>query len=193
VAGVVVAVLLVGGGVVLATRGDSKNTSVSAGGAPAGAGAAGADFAGRYNVTFTVTKTKTGAEFVTIAPADGTVTSGQILLVTCNADGCSLEFDASSPPRPEGQAFGFPHPVRGDANHLTGQLLSEPQGGQCQTLNAVILSADITLQRDAAGAITGFTGTNDITHRDALFQDNGNGNTCATYDVTYSLVGTKVP
>ncbi|MEY2460438.1 MAG: hypothetical protein QOG30_2268, partial [Acidimicrobiaceae bacterium] len=193
-AGVVVAVLLVGGGVVLATRGDSKKTSVSAGGTPAGAPAAtGADFAGKYNVTFTVTKTKTGADFVTIAPADGTVISGQILLVTCNADGCSMEFDTSSPPRPEGQAFGFPHPVTGDANHLAGRLLSEPQGGQCQTLNAVVLSADITLQRDAAGAITGFSGTNDITHRDALFQDNGNGNTCATYDVTYSLVGTRVP
>jgi hypothetical protein len=191
---VVVAVLLVGGGVVLATRGDSKKTSVSAGGTPAGAPAAtGTDFAGKYNVTFTVTKTKTGADFVTIAPADGTVISGQILLVTCNADGCSMEFDTSSPPRPEGQAFGFPHPVTGDANHLAGRLLSEPQGGQCQTLNAVVLSADITLKRDAAGAITGFTGTNDITHRDALFQDNGNGNTCATYDVTYSLVGTRVP
>ena len=193
-AGVVVAVLAVGGVAVLATQGGSKKSNVSAGGAPSNAATpAAADFAGKYKVTFTVTNTKTGAAFVTIAPPNGTVIDGQIVAVTCNAEGCNLDFDASSPPRPEGQTFGFPTPMTGDANHLSGRMLNEPQGGNCQTLNAVIFTAEVTLQRDASRVITGFTGTNDITHRDALFQDNGGGNTCASYDVTYSLVGTKIP
>lgn len=189
-AGVVAAVVVVGA--VLATRGgnDKKNTTVAAGGQPA-AGPQVAQFAGKYSVTFTVTDVKLGAPFVTVAPAVGAAIPGQVLLVTCNGDSCSIDFDPSSPPRPEGQNFGFPE-LKGDANHLSGRLETDPGGGQCQTLNAVIFTADVTLQRNASGAITGFTGTNDVKHRDALFQDNGGGNTCATYDVSYSLVGTKI-
>lgn len=62
-----------------------------------------------------------------------------------------------------------------------------------RVLNAVFFIADVDLQRDAKGVITGFTGTNSITHRDAVFQDNGNNNVCATYDVSYSIVGAKTP
>jgi len=193
-AAVVAGVAVVAGGVVLATRGGDKKSSVSAAGAPASpAPAALTAFSGKYNVTFTVTDVKLGAPFVTVAPALGSSVSGQVLLVKCTGDSCTIDFDPSSPPRPQGQNFGFPT-LKGDANHLSGRLESGGAGGgNCQTLNAVIFTADVTLQRDASGAISGFTGTNDVKHRDAIFQDNGGGNTCASYDVSYSLVGTKIP
>jgi hypothetical protein len=191
VAAVVAGVLVVGGGVVLATRGGDKKAASGVGASGAPAATSTADFTGKYRVTFTVTRTKLGASFVTAAPAVGSTIDGLIVAVTCTKDSCTLGFDPSSPPRPQGQAFGFP-PLTGDATHLSGNFVSDPPGGNCPTLNAVIITADVTLQRDASGVITGFTGTNDLTHRDALFQDNGGGNRCASYDVTYSLAGTKL-
>jgi hypothetical protein len=147
-------------------------------------------FAGKYTGTFTIDSVNVGADFVENVPTVGTATPQQ-LLVTCKDNQCTVAFDEAAPISTAVRELRFP-PLVITADHFEGSLTTNLGNDQCPVTDKVqyIVTADFT--RDAAGTVTGFTGRTAILHPDGIFEEHGDA-VCAAVDVTYALVGTKIP
>jgi hypothetical protein len=170
----------VGGGVaaaLLLTQSDDKATGINA-------------FAGKYHTTFTVASTNVGADFVKNVPAQGAVID-QTLVVTCSNNQCTVDFDKSSPRRPEVADVRFPA-LTGAGDHLEGTLSTTLGNDVCPITDAVKYTMAVDLVRKAPnGAVLSFTGLHAIAHPQGLFEDTGQG-TCAAADISYAVSGTKI-
>jgi hypothetical protein len=147
-------------------------------------------FAGKYHTTFTVASTNVGADFVKNVPAQGAVID-QTLVVTCANNQCTVDFDKSSPRRPEVADVRFPA-LTGTGDHLEGSLSTTLGNDLCPITDAVKYNMAVDLVRKTPnGAVLSFTGLHAIAHPQGLFEDTGQG-ACAAADIVYVVGGTKV-
>jgi hypothetical protein len=177
VAAVITGAVFVAGVVALVARGGGTNATVAVG--PVTTTVAPPFTKQTFNAQFTVTSENRGQR------AEGHVSVGDIatstVVVECNAVTCTFTSDSIGFDR---GIYGVTFTRTGD--HFDGARFDSGGPDAC-LFDAANLSSTIDLVRDAAGKITGFTGTYAIVHPNGVEAPDLS---CASENLTASIVAT---